>query len=435
MKPLLFLSSFFLLFGGITFSQSPLTTHTLQLDDPSQRMEAGIEDLAWMSGRWLGEGFGGIVEENWNPPIGGTMVATFRLVRDGNPNFYEICFLVPDGNSLAYQVKHFSPDLTAWEEKEEYESFRLIKVEGQTAWFDGLTVMLEGNALTYYLAMKQKDGSYEEASLSLKKSSATAVPESQDVLKKWDWGNRKTQLLLLGSYHMSNPGADKFNLESDDVLSPKRQAEIEVLVKKLAAFQPTKIAVEAPFQDSLTLARYQLYLQGKYELRRSEEEQVGFRLAKLLRHSTIYPIDVRMNLDDGGLEKVIASNPAEHGPRMAELEKLGQEAMAQMAEWLENGTVSEMLYEMNRPEMLDLNYQLYLKVFLPTVENDNYAGADLVSTWHQRNLRIMSNLHQIGCTPEDRVLVVYGQGHIPLFERIAEDSPYFEVVDVLPYLR
>ena len=24
--------------------------------------------------------------------------------------------------------------------------------------------------------------------------------------------------------------------------------------------------------------------------------------------------------------------------------------------------------------------------------------------------------------------MVYGQGHVPLFERIAEDSPYFEVV-------
>jgi hypothetical protein len=47
----------------------------------------------------------------------------------------------------------------------------------------------------------------------------------------------------------------------------------------------------------------------------------------------------------------------------------------------------------------------------------------------------MSNLHQIGCTPEDRVLVVYGQGHVPLFQRIAEDSPWFKVVDVLPYLK
>ena len=59
-------------------------------------------------------------------------------------------------------------------------------------------------------------------------------------------------------------------------------------------------------------------------------------------------------------------------------------------------------------------------------DNNEFSGL----TWHQRNLRIMSNLHQTGLTPDDRVLVVYGQGHIPLFERIAEDSPYFDSADV-----
>jgi hypothetical protein len=69
-------------------------------------------------------------------------------------------------------------------------------------------------------------------------------------------------LMFLGAYHMANPGLDHFNLQSDDVLAPKRQAEIQDLVNRLAAFKPTKIAVEAPFGDSLTRARYQNYLAG-----------------------------------------------------------------------------------------------------------------------------------------------------------------------------
>ena len=32
------------------------------------------------------------------------------------------------------------------------------------------------------------------------------------------------EVLVLGVYHMSNPGRDVFNTEADDVLSPKRQA-------------------------------------------------------------------------------------------------------------------------------------------------------------------------------------------------------------------
>jgi hypothetical protein len=242
-------------------------------------------------------------------------------------------------------------------------------------------------------------------------------------------------LMFLGAYHMANPGLDHFNLQSDDVLAPKRQAEIQDLVNRLAAFKPTKIAVEAPFGDSLTRARYQNYLAGKHTLSRSETEQIGFRLAKMLGHTEIYPIDVTGNFNMAALQKVVEADPAKHGPRMGQMQQMGPEMMALMGKWLSEGTVTDMLYQMNRQEFIDLNYQLYLRVFLPTVHGENYAGADLVGDWYHRNLRIMSNLHQIGCTPEDRVLIIYGQGHVPLFQRIAQDSPYFEVIDVLPYLK
>src|SRR5215211_6323958 len=55
------------------------------------------------------------------------------------------------------------------------------------------------------------------------------------------------QVLVIGSYHMSNPGLDVVNIKADDVLAPKRQREIEELATKLAAFKPTKVAVEIPF--------------------------------------------------------------------------------------------------------------------------------------------------------------------------------------------
>jgi hypothetical protein len=418
-----------------TTAQSKLTEHTLRLDDPANMPAASIGDLAWLTGRWLGEGLGGILEENWNPPLGGTMAATFRLVKEDKPGFYEICLIAPEGNSLVYKVKHFNPDLTGWEEKEEYVTFHLVKTEPGAAYFNGLTIRREGNICRNFIAMKQKDGSYREATLTYRLADAATTPETKAATSEWLYNGEKIPLLLLGSYHMGNPGADQFNLEADDVLTPKRQEEIEAVVKNLARFKPTKICVEAPFGDSATVARYKEYLAGKRELRRSEEEQIGFRLAKMLGHETIYPIDVRMDLGFDKLDKVISANPAEHGTRMADMQKIGGMAIAQMAEWLKNGTIGDMLYQMNRPEFLDITYQLYLQVFLPTVEGTDFAGADLVGKWYHRNLQIMSNLHQIGSQPGDRVFIVYGQGHVPLFERIAEDSPYFEVVDVLQYLK
>src|SRR2546430_15130549 len=68
----------------------------------------------------------------------------------------------------------------------------------------------------------------------------------------------RAEVLVLGVYHMSNPGHDIFNMQADDVLAPKRQAEIAQVMAVLKRFQPTKIAVERDPRDN-----------------RSEERRVG----------------------------------------------------------------------------------------------------------------------------------------------------------------
>lgn len=242
----------------------------------------------------------------------------------------------------------------------------------------------------------------------------------------------RTPLLLLGSYHMSNPGMDAFNLDADDVLVPERQRELQEVVDALAAFAPTKVAVEAPWADTATVAAYDAYVAGTRDLRRSEEEQIGFRLAHQLGHPTIYPVDVRMMLDSDPIEAVVEANPA-LGVHMAELQRIGQMAMDSMGTWLATGTVGAMLRKMNSPESVHLAHELYLRVFLPLVHGENYAGADLVARWYHRNLRIFANLNRIA-ESGDRILVVYGQGHVPTLRQFATDSPYFCLDDPLVYL-
>src|SRR6266550_3772050 len=83
---------------------------------------------------------------------------------------------------------------------------------------------------------------------------------------------------------MSNPGHDIFNMQADDVLAPKRQAEIAQVMAVLKRFQPTKIAVERDPGDNRLSKDYADYLAGKHELTRNEIEQLGFRLAKELGH-------------------------------------------------------------------------------------------------------------------------------------------------------
>ncbi len=274
-------------------------------------------------------------------------------------------------------------------------------------------------------------------SILLIASNITAQTSHQNDLKILESALPKAkpiQVMILGSYHMNNPEADQFNLEADDVMVPARQDEIQDVVNQLKKFNPTKIAIEAKFGDTIAPTRYSKYLEGSIELNRKEEEQIGFRLAKILGHQFIYPIDVRLRLNSEEVEKLVQANPAEFGPYLASLEIIGNGAIELIGKWLRTSTIGEVLYSMNDPEMLRIAHQLYYRSFVPIVKGDNYAGADMVNLWYQRNLRIFSNLHKVS-EPGDRVLIIYGQGHIQLLKQFADDSPYFELVDPQGYLR
>lgn len=245
--------------------------------------------------------------------------------------------------------------------------------------------------------------------------------------------DQRTKVLLLGSYHMANPGADAFNLEADDVLAPKRQAEIEAVVDRLADFAPTRVTLEVPWGDTAMAANYQAYLAGGRELRRNESEQIGFRLAKRLGHETVYPIDVRMGMDFESVGRVASRDPR-LARNLEEMQSVGQEVMELMGRWLAEGTVGSMLRHMNEPDMLARAHRFYTDIFVPIVIDDDYAGADMVATWYQRNLRIFANLTRVATAPGDRVLVVYGQGHIPILQQLVIEHSGYCVEDPIPYL-
>jgi len=75
--------------------------------------------LAWMAGHWSGQGLGGTVDESWMPSAGGAMLGTFRLIQDGEVKFYELMTIENRPSGLVMSLKHFDPDLTSWEAKDE----------------------------------------------------------------------------------------------------------------------------------------------------------------------------------------------------------------------------------------------------------------------------------------------------------------------------
>lgn len=80
-----------------------------------------------------GDGLGGRTEEVWTAPDGGVMLGMFRLLRNDKPAFYELLIITDTPRGLAMRLKHFNPDMTAWEEKEKFIEFRYVRTSGDEA--------------------------------------------------------------------------------------------------------------------------------------------------------------------------------------------------------------------------------------------------------------------------------------------------------------
>jgi hypothetical protein len=144
--------------------QTGSTPNTLTLPADAPRPAAHIGDLRWLAGKWEGEGLGGRVEEVWSAPDGGAMVGYFRLVKDGKPVFYEIMTLLEHEGSVEMRLKHVNPDMTGWEEKERYVTFRLVKHDATGAYFSGLTFRrVNDDLIEGFLALRNRtDGTVRE---------------------------------------------------------------------------------------------------------------------------------------------------------------------------------------------------------------------------------------------------------------------------------
>lgn len=231
---------------------------------------------------------------------------------------------------------------------------------------------------------------------------------------------QKPHIMILGTYHMGNPGLDIANVKSDDVLVPKRQAEIAEVVQVLKKFRPTKVVIEAPLNDTKAQQQYQDYRTGKFELRRNEIDQFGFRLAKEMGHTKIYPVDVKGEFP---FENVMALG-AKMG-KQAELDKAMQTMQSEVAKIdhsIQTGTVIDTLRMLNAKSTVEESQGLYMKLS-QFATSDNYAGPDLLAEWYKRNIRISANINSLIESPNERILVIYGAGHLYWLQRNVLDSP------------
>jgi hypothetical protein len=144
--------------GAPVLADEAWTANTRKLAPSEASAAANIAELAWLAGAWRGAGLGGVNEEHWSVPAGGTMMGMYRLLKDERVVFYELLTLGESGGSLLITLRHFHPDLRGWEERDETVRMPFIKAEAGRYYFEGLTLEPRPDGtLTVYLAIASKD--------------------------------------------------------------------------------------------------------------------------------------------------------------------------------------------------------------------------------------------------------------------------------------
>jgi hypothetical protein len=238
---------------------------------------------------------------------------------------------------------------------------------------------------------------------------------------------RPIAVMVVGVFHMSNPGHDLHNLKVDDVLEPKRQREIEAITTALSSFRPTKVGVEWP--ADWVSDRYQQYAAGTLPPSRNEVVQLGFRLAKTAG-ADVYSLDA-----DGDFPYERLKNFAETRGFSKLLEDMNsaiQDEDDEEARVLAEKGISADLRFLNDPVRLGHDHAFYRNM-LRIGQGGDQPGADLAASWYHRNLLICANLLQIA-KPDDRIVIFFGAGHAFLLRQCVTETPGFKLVEPNEFL-
>ena len=245
------------------------------------------------------------------------------------------------------------------------------------------------------------------------------------------------QVMVLGSVHLDNPGMDLHNLKVDDVRTPAKQAELQDIADRLARFAPTKIAVEARSDRSdLAYAKYEAFTPETLKQNADERVQIGFRLARQLGLKVVYGIDEQSDTVNYFPFDKVEAYAKEHG-RMDLLEAFHarvEAAMKSTDETLRTQPLRLMLAQVNEPARAMTEHRDFYNALLPLGDTQTQPAADLNAGWYLRNAKIFAKLTQVA-QPGDRVLVIFGAGHLYWLRHFVRESPGFLLVEPGEYLR
>ena len=246
------------------------------------------------------------------------------------------------------------------------------------------------------------------------------------------------QVMVLGVYHLDNPGLDLRNIAADDPTSPRRQRELEALADALVRFRPTKVMVEVQasgpeFEDK----GYRKFAPGDLAKDRNEVVQIGYRLAHRAGLSSVQGIDEQPGAGEPDyfpFDKVQSWAKANgKDAQLGAMFALVEQEQKDFERLQPASSIPTLLLRHNGPRVDAMNNTLY-NGLLWMGDGESQPGAELNAYWFMRNAKIFGKL-MLASKPGDRVLVIYGSGHRQWLRHLAQTTPGFVDVDIAPYLK
>ncbi len=245
------------------------------------------------------------------------------------------------------------------------------------------------------------------------------------------------EVMILGTYHMGNPGQDLHNAKVDDVLSPAKQTELADVAARLAKFKPTKIAVEAiTDRPDFTYAKFEAFTPELLTKNSDERVQIGFRLAHQLGLKSIYGIDEQSDTIDYFPFDKVDAYAKEHGQAdlLATLHARVETIMREFEAAQKSTPARLLLAQTNDPARILKDNNDFYYGLLSLGDRNTQPGADLNAAWYLRNAKIFAKLTQVA-KPGDRIIVLFGAGHAFWLRQLVQNTPGYVLVEPNKYLR
>lgn len=245
----------------------------------------------------------------------------------------------------------------------------------------------------------------------------------------------KTKVMTLGVFHFAYPNLDVYKTGKKDqisVLEEPYQSEIIAISKAIEEYNPTIIAVEqTPDKQQKVDSALIFYLSGKMTLGKSEIDQIGMRLARALNLNKLYCVDDFGRHYDNILaifnDSVRSSKFEDYFYKSRDTTRVRSGRIT---------SVIDELCKMNNPDIIKKDLAVYLSnPFKYEEQPGDFTGVDFeTGRWFNRNLRIFRNIQRIPHNSGDRILVIFGAGHMNLLNMLFDVSDEFEFVSPFPYL-